>query len=76
MANSKINLKRENFKKNKNFISNNNNKLCSIKNNIDYYDNICNYLLSYKINTINGKTNWKKIFYPKELKDNNLKKIF
>ena len=75
MAISKINLKREKFKKNKNFISNNN-KLCSIKNNIDYYDNIFNYLLSYKINTINGKTNKRKVFYPKELKDKNIKKIF
>ena len=73
LANSKINFKIENFTKNKNFISNNN-KLCGIKNNIDYYDNIFNYLLSYKINIINGKTNWRKVFYPKELKDNNIKK--
>ena len=52
----------------------NNNKLCSIKNNCDYYDNILNYLLSYKNNTKNGKTNWRQIFYTKEIKDKTIKK--
>ena len=73
LTNSNIKFNKTNYENKKNFIINNN-KLCSIKNNVNYYDNIYNYLLSYNLNTINGKTNWKKVFYPKELKDKNIKK--
>ena len=73
ISNDKITFNKVKFTKNYKF-NFNNNKLYSIKKNCYYYDNILNYLLSYKINTINGKTNWRKIVYPKELNDKSIKK--
>ena len=53
----------------------NKNKLCGIKNNNLYYDNIYNYLISFEINTTNNKTKWKNVLYPKDILDEKDNKI-
>ena len=53
----------------------NKNKLCGIKNNNLYYDNIYNYLISFEINTTNNKTKWKNVLYPKDIFDEKDNKI-
>ena len=73
-SNIKINFKNIEIKK-ENLVNNNN--FCSTYDDKYYYENIYNYLLSFKMNTINNKTNWKKIIYPKDLyvqKDNKILK--
>ena len=62
----KININKEKIDIKKEILIKNN-KLCSYSygKDKDYYDNIYNYIVSIEINTKEGKTNWKKVVYPK-----------
>ena len=61
-----ININKEKIEVKKEILVNNN-KLCFYGKDKDYYDNIYNYIISFEINTKKGKTNWKKVVYPKNL---------